>query len=250
MALIKFEKLNSWEHWTSVCIASAHEEDPNAKFAVRIFGYKFECILPNWICQPYVTMEMSRLKNDVGEYLSYERMCQRIYGFSIWDDSLIIRYGAQDDLYCSTSNLMCLAFPWKDFRLQRSSLLNLDGSIFHTDIKDLSYDEQEQVKDMVPKQKFTFNDVDDEFISGECFLAEREWHLGRGFWKWLSLLSKPLVQRSCVITYSAEVGSGKTTYKGGVMQTSFPVERGMTIEDVLFLHAQKNRLTNLQLTKE
>ena len=52
-------------------------------------------------------------------------------------------------------------------------------------------------------------------FTARTLIEEREWRLGEGWFKWLSLFRGPKISRSLDIRFSGETGRRKGSWKGG-----------------------------------
>jgi hypothetical protein len=149
----------------------------------------------------------------------------REYGLSIHEGYLHVYYGAQT-MSNDTSKSFCKSLPWMAWRFVRKSLYDAAGEHFWTQLeskKDLSieplkrFEAQRAAKEECPSIFFVFDDYDGERIEATTRIEEMEWHLGEGWFKWLSFFAKPRIRRSLDIEFSKEVGPKKGSWKGGTL---------------------------------
>lgn len=156
----------------------------------------------------------------------------REYGFSLCDGFLQLFFGPQTHDSISTKD-WCVHLPWTQWRHVRFSLYRPDGSHFWTqhDSPGLAkYEEQRKAEDECPKVRFLFDDFDGERIIATCHVEELEWRFGVGWFRWLSLFRGPKIRRSLSLTFSAEVGPEKGSWKGGTIGHGADMLPGDTCE--------------------
>lgn len=153
------------------------------------------------------------------------------YGFMYWPEgnSFSLLYGRQADMNENRddSKKIMWQFPFKEWRHIRKTTYNPDSTVFLDEIraerKQGGIDEFTRVYELLrqcPVEKFLFSDFDGEVIEVSCKKEQWEWRRGTGWFEWLSLFSKPKVRTSLDLSFSAEVGRKKGSWKGGVIGTS------------------------------
>ncbi len=78
----------------------------------------------------------------------------------------------------------------------------------------------------VPKAVFLLFDYDGTEIKATTHIEEREWHRGKGWFKWLVWLTPARISRSMDISYDKEVGYEKGSWKGGMTGHSIELKPG------------------------
>lgn len=217
----------------AVVLSSGDDEYPACQIRFSGFGRTFIIALPK-IIRPWkekfakVEADRPELRDRIGDY--YYHVHQRQYGFSLSTsrrigdrsyDFLRVFYGAQTHDR-STDQVWCWFLPWKEWRHVRHSLYDLDGNHFATmpesrGLGRSNWEEQQAIKDSCPTRTFAFADFDGKELTATTGIEEREWRRGRGWFKWLTLLYRPMVQRSLDIRFSGETGDGKGSWKGGTL---------------------------------
>lgn len=114
--------------------------------------------------------------------------------------------------------------PWKEWCHVRHSFYDMDGDLFCN--VSANWKEREQQKTACPVLRFRFADFDGEEIVASTRIEEREWRLGTGWCKWLSLIRKPRINRSLDMSFSSEVGERKGSWKGGTIGHSIQMLPG------------------------
>lgn len=237
---VRFEKMNSkTERWYQLTISSGScDDDYNVSphIILRGFDYVFQLQLPflKYFLKPYKS-----------EY--YSMYFEREYGFSIFEDHFSILYGPQTHDSTTTKRYGC-TIPWMDWELIRITILNPDYTVYYSNMKDLEYDEREEVEKNVPnKLVFTIIDADGQPNRAICHLEEREWQAGwKPWWKWVRLFKKPIISRYLCGEFDREAGKEQGSYKGGVLSFHHYMERLTTPLDTMKKMGIKERFTNIE----
>lgn len=146
----------------------------------------------------------------------------REYGFSLHEGFLQVFLGAQTH-DSTTTQSWAKHLPWTQWRFVRKSLYDLEGRHFWTEPTgrqvpfDSAWQEQERMREAVPKAVFEFDDYDGKRIKATTHIEEWEWKFGEGWFKWLSLFQRPKVRRCLELKFSEEVGPEKGSWKGGTV---------------------------------
>lgn len=152
----------------------------------------------------------------------YEEVFPREFGAYSAEDAVHVHFGPQT-FDSTTTRSKVLWIPWKNWRHVRFSLYGRDGSHFWTQIeserKRGDFEEQRHSTAMCDKVAFQIEDADGQYIKATTHIEEREWRLGVGLFKWLSLVVKPKIRRSLSIEFDKEVGPEKGSWKGGLVGT-------------------------------
>lgn len=177
---------------------------------------------------------------------------EREYGISISEGAAHIHYGPQTHDSC-TSKSKCYFIPWRSWRHVRRSLYDLCGKHFVTlpnvaarlgmDERRNQWAVEEALTKACPTQDFRFADFDGEEITATTRIEEREWKLGEGKFKWLSLFRKPKIRRSLDLHFSSEVGRRKGSWKGGTIGHSIDMLPGELHEQAFRRYCAENSLT-------
>jgi len=139
--------------------------------------------------------------------------------------------------------------PWTQWRFVRHTLYTPEGKHFYTDWEKNrsfgleAFNKMHSAREAVPKVRFLCADYDGELVNATCYIEQREWHFGTGWFKWLSWFKSPLIRTSLDIQYDKEVGDRKGSWKGGTIGTSIDMEMGEPLADVFKRHCENNRLT-------
>ncbi len=161
----------------------------------------------------------------------YDEVFPCEYGFTVSDGTVHVHYGPQTHDSITTRNKV-LWIPWKQLRHVRISLYGLSGEHVWSqfDRKDIrgieAYEAERLAEEACPKARFLIRDYDGAEVVATTHIGEREWRRGTGWFKWLSLLFQKRVCRSLCIEFSAEVGTEKGSWKGGLIGASIDMLPG------------------------
>jgi hypothetical protein len=174
---------------------------PTARWSLLAvaLGFALRARLPKWLPSPGSGRDygFALTKNGDGEW-----------------NFLSLYYGAQTH-DSSTEKRWSMFLPWSEWDHVRFSLYNPDGSHFYTEPKKEEFSVRMKKEEECPKVHFGFRDYDGELIVATCHIEEREWHRGRGSFKWLKWFTRPIIRRSLSLKFSEEVGREKGSWKGG-----------------------------------
>lgn len=159
-----------------------------------------------YFCGIIAHIQVPRALRTVGEY-----------GVSLSDGFFNLYYGLQT-MDSRTEKRWGYFLPWTQWRFVRCSFYDLEGRLFANESRQESWEEREALLRSVPKVSFEVEDVFDKSrITAETYIVEREWKFGTGWWKWLSWFRSSKVSRMLDISFDAEVGPDKGSFKGGLM---------------------------------
>ena len=237
----------TWAKWTKKFSITLHtnddEDDPDEKYnLLRIiaFGRVLQVKLPQIIKPRMRKVEALGWSAETVARLGrswYWSVTPRTYGISISDmgngyDFLQVFYGVRS-MSCSDQQdqMWCWHLPWKQRRSVRTSFYAPDGSHFFTTGHHRGHwHEMDRQRDLCPKVHFGFEDYDEELIVATCFIEEMEWRRGEGWFKWLQYFFKPTIRRTLELSFSAEVGPQKGSWKGGTVGHAIEMLAGETPE--------------------
>ena len=198
--------LGPWTNTFSFKWSSGGDEESEASNYIRFvgFGWALRMRLPN-ILKPY------------GERYDYH---ERTFGFSLSDmgngyDFFQLFFGPQT-MSSETTKSWSKHLPWKMWNHVRRSIYTPDGTLFATEERG-KWEAFYELKENCPKSYFGFEDYDGEMIVATCTIEEREWHRGEGWFKWLKYFWPAKIRRDLDLSFSAEVGPGKGSWKGGTI---------------------------------
>lgn len=207
-----------WSKTFSLRISSGNrwdEDDEPSNFATVIgFGWALRIKLPPII--PPVKPK--------GDYQFHPRE----YGMTLSDmgngyDFLQILLGAQTHS-SDTTQSWCKHLPWKQWRHIRTSVYDPEGGHFATEEKG-KWREFSDLREKCQASYFGFEDYDGEMIVATCRIEEREWKRGEGWFKWLSWFYPKMIRRELSLSFNAEVGPGKGSWKGGTIGTGIDMRK-------------------------
>lgn len=194
--------LAKWSKVFSVYIQGGGEDGSESHLLLVAFGRAIRTRLPFRI-KPF------------GKYGEHSRR----YGFSLSDmgngyDFFQCFFGPQTH-DSTTQKSWSKHLSWKQWDHVRLSIYTPTGELFYTKPKGADFREFFSKKEQCPKAHFGFEDSDGELIVATCVIEEREWHKGSGLFTWLRWFSSPKIRRSLNLSFSAEVGPEKGSWKGG-----------------------------------
>lgn len=250
--------LGRWKKTFSAEFSTGDEEDGPMRnqFLFVAFGWALRIKLPNLVqcarekvVPAWDSETVKRLGRDY-----YFKTWDRRFGVTLSDmgcgpggngyDFLQIKYGRSTH-DSSTDKSWCKHLPWKQWNHVRHSFYAPDGSHFYTEPKRVKGRGMEHFEAWMKKQEecpvvhFGFEDYDGELIVATCRIEEREWQKGEGWFKWLKWFSCPLIHRTLNLHFSAEVGTEKGSWKGGIIGTSREMKPGDTPESAFRRYCEK-----------
>lgn len=170
------------------------------------------------------------------------------YGFSVYEECFWINHGnyTHDS---STEQQTSFNLGWRDYTFVRWSGYdpqhNLIGH-FENGSERLDWPHVEKLRESLPKVQIQFNDYDGEEIVATCYIQEREWYVGRGWFAWLKYFNKPLIRRTIDISFNKETGDRKGSWKGGTIGTGEDMSPNETVFEAFLRYATKHNFTNLK----
>lgn len=233
--LFKLESHDVTSDWRfAIGLQTPYEPDriPHCLLHIAGFGHHFWFKLPPIIKPKQKWVDLShadwaRVGRDGKK--GYMDQIQRNYGFTVNNEALIVYYGIQPgnwtrDDPSNSDHSKVYFIPWNETHMVRHSFYNLDHSIFaqYTETTS-SRDVAEKYRSSVPKIRISFNDFDGEQNVATCYIQERQWCYGSGWWKFIRYLKKPIVRRTLDITFDKETGRQKGDWKGGTIGTSIEI---------------------------
>lgn len=157
-------------------------------------------------------------------------------------DFLQIRFGAQTDDSRSDMNRSYF-LPWKSWRHVRRSLYDCAGRHFQDVPERAEYEVWKAIEESCPSATFSFADFDGEKLTARTRIEEREWRRGEGWFKWLSLLYRPMISRNLDIWFSGETGERKGSWKGGTIGHSIVMLPGELHEAAFRRYCAEHEMT-------
>lgn len=162
---------------------------------------------------------------------------------AVWiDDYVHVHYGAQTH-DSSTDRTKLFRIPWLAWRHVRHSLYGLSGEHFYTQQKRQPFEDWFEIEKTCPRVSFDFDDYDGERITATTRIEEREWRLGEGWFKWISLFRRPRIRRSLDIDFSKETGPRKGSWKGGTIGHGIDMLPGELHEAAFRRYCHERKMT-------
>lgn len=239
-----------WRH-TAVMLSSGEEDYPGASLRVSAFGNTMIMAVPAWLIRPYSAwVDLSKedwAKPGPDGRKGYTKVHPREYGFTLSEGHLSVHLGRQTGDSSTTQDWGCF-LPWTQWRFVRHSLYGVDGSLFAHLKQGIRYDSPERaarddLEKSCPTVEFTFRDFDGEEIIATTKIEEREWKFGTGYFKWLSMFRRPKVRRVLDLSFSAETGRRKGSWKGGTVGHSIEMIPGELHEAAFRRYCVEHQMT-------
>lgn len=236
----------------SVMLGSGDGDDyPGCRLRISIGKRTLILALPSmlkpWRRWHEITTEPTRSQMIAqGRTPGYWDTYNREFGFSLFEGSLHVHYGPQTH-DSDTTKSKCYFYPWREQRLVRHSLYDLDGEHF-ADLPEWGFRHKNgwTVKNAIeaacPVANFYFLDFDGENITATCKIEEREYRRGKGVFR-LLFLGRNSIRRSLDLRFSSEVGKRKGSWKGGTVGHSIEMLPGELHESAFRRYCQQQRLT-------
>lgn len=245
MRRVKIER-TKWKAWRAELSSGDGDEYPGCRFVLHLGGLIARVSLPP-IVKPYAekvkagtwdAATVARLGRDW--YWDYD---ERVYGVSLTEGGFLSIHYGRNGMNSKAERRWSCFLPWRQWRHVRTSLYGLDGRHFATEGKRDDFRARRAVKDATPSRSFAFDDFDGQRITAKTVIEEREWRFGEGWFRWLSLFRRPMVRRSLDLSFSAEVGPRKGSWKGGTIGHSIDMLPGELHEAAFRRYCEANRLT-------
>lgn len=244
----------------ALVIGSGDGDDyPGCRVRISGFGHTLILALPA-IIKPWrrwvdITTEPTRTQMlRAGREAGYWQTHEREYGFTCSEGHLSVKLGRQTHDSSTEQSWGCF-LPWRSWRHVRHSLFGLRGEHIadmphHRTFAGMSTEdhraywaEQERTQALAPTRTFAFDDFDGERLAATTRIEEREWRLGEGRWRWLSLFRRPKIDRSLDIQFSSETGSRKGSWKGGTVRHSIKMLPGELHEAAFRRYCAEHSMT-------
>lgn len=251
---VKVEK-TKWKSY-GIALDSGDSDYRGCKLVLQGFGNYVQVFLPQWVLRP--VREFRDLSGYVGhpsyQWLKpnqdgtygYTEVHSREYGFSWSDRALHIRYGKQTNEWPGCKS-KCFFMPFLEWRHVRFSLLDLQGNRLWDEPTKGDFRarmaKREEAEKNTPTEVFAFDDFDGERLNVTCQVHEREWRLGTGWFKWLSLFAKAKIIRTLDLQFSGETGRRKGSWKGGTLGHSIEIGHGETPESAFRRYCAEHDMT-------
>ncbi len=253
--IIKIEPgYGSWR--ISVSSGDPEADHPDAYCKIRIWSPTrgISIKLPNWVLKPHsIRVFPQNWDASTIERLGrnwYDHYTPREYGVWYSDHFLNVMYGVQSHDSSTEQNIGWF-IPWLDTRHIRQTFMDenhnkiIDAPEFGKKYGEHSWDDYRAVVNSIPRTNLSFKDYDGELIEVSCYINEREWRYGTGWFEWIGRLKKPLIQRTVDLEFSKEVGRRKETWKGGTIGAGCEIKPGESIYDAFCRYAADNELSDV-----
>lgn len=213
----------------SIMLGSGDADDyPGCRLRVSVGRGTLIVALPSIIKPSKRWVDTSHYEWSKGHGGYWDRH-EREFGFSFAEGALHVHFGAQTNEWPGSKSKVFF-YPWREHRCIRHSLYDLAGEHF-ADLPDWGFRHKNgwAVKNAIeaacPVVKFEFADFDGERIIATTRIEEREWRRGKGLFR-LFFLGRNRIGRSLDLSFSAEVGKRKGSWKGGTVGHSIDMLPG------------------------
>ncbi len=184
-------------------------------------------VIPGWDSET-----IKRLGRDY-----YFQYTARVYGFTIAEGNLHLRYGAStyDSL---TDKSKCYFIPWLQDRYIGTRFFDVNGNLQYFYVERLversvRFERRQELQDATDKVIFEVEDNDGTRVMVTTYITEMEHRWGEGYFKWLSWFRKPMLTKRLELDFASEIGSQKGSWKGGLMGCSADMLPGELHESAL-----------------
>jgi len=233
----------------AIIVSSGDDEYPGADIRLSGFGHTFKVALPRWLVPPQRVKKFPDWDEATVKRLGrnwYWDVTEREFGFQISEGHVSLKYGRQTH-DSSTEKSKGFFLPWTQWRFIEHRYFTPTGEHLRTFPSRkrkgaVSWDQEYEWRQTIPKAGFEFDDFDGERIEVRAYVEERVWRFGEGWFRWLSLFRKTKVRRSLDLAFSKEVGPRKGSWKGGTLGHSCDIAAGETTESAFRRYCEKNGL--------
>lgn len=215
-----------------IMLSSGSEDYPGCSLRIRFFGHTVIIALPSIISEHKEKVTAVFWAEETIKRLGrnwYWQTEPRDFGFSTSDGYLYLRFGRQTG-NSSTEKSIGYFLPWTQWRFIATNYYTPEGKLLLG-------------KADIPKVSFLFKDYDKDQIEVQCFIEERRWLFGTGWFKWLSFFRKPRIVRTVDLRFSKEIGPEKGSWKGGTLGHGIEIAVGETIESAFRRYCDRHMLT-------
>lgn len=226
---------------------------PGCRLRMSAFGHTLILALPPVIKPWKEWVDTSHYEWSKGPGSGYWETGEREYGFTLSEGYLSVALGRVTN-DSTTEQRWGYFLPWLQSRHVRHSLYDLDGYLFANipqrkgrkvlgEAWRNQWEVSRAITDACPTVSFEFDDYDGERTVATTRIEEREWRLGEGWFKWLSLFCSPKNKRSLDIHFSAETGERKGSWKGGTIGHSIDMLPGELHEAAFRRYCDQHSMT-------
>lgn len=208
------------------------EEHSGCHLRLQLRGNALICDLP-----PIIKPVKAPVFNNAGVEI-YTEWWVREYGIIAGDDEFVhIRYG-QQTFSSDDTRLKTITLPWLAWESNQRTAVDRHGNESAVLMSDNSDDLPEgfvttlQVKD-----------YDGTVLTATITVYDIMFTRGTGWCSWLRHITRPKQMRRINIVFSDEVGTGKGTYKGGVIELSTTAELSDSHLDAFQRYCNENNLS-------
>lgn len=215
-----------WAPWRLVLSSGDDEDSKGCTLTAYAFGFVGRVHLPQIIKPWRQWVDMTKYEWHQGPSKGYWDVHAREYGFSLHQGFLQLFLGAQTHDSATTQS-WSKHLPWTQWHFHRHSYYGLKGELLREWVeprrrrRDGSaidrFHEMFKFKETMPTVAFEIEDYDGKRIVATTLIEQRDYTFGEGWFQWLRFFRRDKVCRSLDISFSAEVGPEKGSWKGGTV---------------------------------
>ena len=185
------------------------DEEPESYVRLHLFKFTVLCPIPALLKPWKEWVDTSRYDWSKPPY-GYWETGSRQYGLSFHATEMHWRFGKQKDEWPNGGS-GCWFYPWRDHKLIGRAYSDASGKIV------------EASEDEKPVEVFWVSDFDGTLIEAKVAIAHLRYRVGKGLWHWL-MLGKTKTYTRLDVSFSAETGRRKGSWKGGTLGVSMLAE--------------------------
>lgn len=242
----------------SIVLDSGHGDYPGCCLRLRAFRRTLIIELPAIIKPWRKWVDCSHYQWATGPDAGYWAEHSREYGFAYSDGFLQVFLGAQTDDSTTTKN-WCKHLPWTQWRFCRHSYYGLKGELLREWVEPRRrkrdgggidrFKEQWEFKEAMPKAVFEVEDYDGQRVIATTLIEQRDYTFGEGAFQWLRFFRRKRSHRSLDISFSAEVGPEKGSWKGGMVGHGIDMLPGELHEDAFRRYCEQEHKSKYERFK-
>jgi len=200
---VKFKKTNSTTTAYGINIYSPDKDEELCRLLIRFNN-------THWVSKfKSNIIKQRKIVNDDNPNLLIPIQYGIVY---VVDDHFVnVNYGIRIG-HSEKDNQFGWFVPWSEWCFRRHTIYNLNGDVYRTELGHINWKDRAElnykdITDGCERCYFLFVDYIGTEIYVECYISEREWSLGDGWFKWLKYFSKPKIKRSLDLSFSEAINT-------------------------------------------
>lgn len=203
--------------------------DERPESYVRIHLFKFTALFPiPALVKPWKEWVDTSKYDWAKPPHGYWETGSREYGISFTATEAHWRFGDQRNQWPNGGS-GCWFYPWRDHKLIGKTYTDMHGNIV------------EATDDEKPVADFIVEDFDGELVEAKVAIEHLRYRVGKGLWHWL-MLGKTKAYTKLDISFSAETGRRKGSWKGGTLGVSWPANPSDLHAMAMRQYCEKNNM--------